>query len=136
MATLTADLEIISATTHQQVKIERCVIYIEPFNSCGWVSCCSCEKVVHTTCVSQQYKCTGGKQPKNGIAYLYGMLNNMYFRLIALTAILSSTSQTALAFTEVLRAQIFYLNAGIEDLHCMRPAEDSPVCATYFVMLC
>ncbi len=120
------DMSINSQLPADDVSVgrERCVICNESYSSPGWVHCCKCKAVVHTSCIVKQLKSIGGEAPKNGINWVHGLLSTMYFRLLCPSCDIALSQNNAHASilpdqpsTDILQAQISSIASRIDDLH-------------------
>ena len=71
-----------AGVSDQVADNKYCVACNEQYSAPDWLHCKLCENVIHTACISKQYEAAGAEHPKNGIAWLYGLLNSMNFRLV------------------------------------------------------
>ena len=71
-----------AGVSDQVADNKYCMACNEQYSALDWLHCKLCENVIHTACISKQYEAAGAEHPKNGIAWLYGLLNSMNFRLV------------------------------------------------------
>jgi hypothetical protein len=109
-----------TGTTDALGGSERCIVCNGPYSSPGWVHCCICKEVLHTSCIVKQHKGTGAEGPKNGITWLHGLLNSMYFRLICPscdTALSHKVQSNADSHVDALRGQMSSMATRVDEVH-------------------